>query len=197
MSLLLPSVMPHVPAAFAAGDRVTVLGTAHTRSEEGRWTCCADCPAAFTDEEIRKMFTHPPFLAEAGVPLFTPASVGADDPLPGRPVRDGEMPFEQGRAYLLAGTKGPSSNAVVPLPEMDDTAPGPWGPGQRTVDAPSIKRFPRDWEMSQTETGVIWVRLPAGTGTYAYIPADAPDYAAIEPLLTAVVLAIASSVTPN
>ncbi|MEU7228986.1 hypothetical protein [Streptomyces chrestomyceticus] len=181
-----------MPVAFTTGDRITVFGTTHARSVDGRWMCGADCVAAFTDEEARRMFTHLPLLAKAGVPLLAPASVGIDEPLPGRPVRGREVPFEQGRAYLMAGTSGPSADPVMPLPEID-VEPGPWGPGQRTTVAPQLDHFPPKWEVSLTETGVVWVRLPAGTGTYAYIPAEAPDYDEIKPLLVTALLALVLS----
>ncbi|MEU0857464.1 hypothetical protein ABZ352_18775 [Streptomyces griseofuscus] len=191
MSLLPPSVLPVVPVAFAAGDRITVNGSTHVRSEEGRWTCGRpECPAAFNDESARELFTDPSLLARLGVPLLAPVSVGADSPLPGRPVREGEMPFERDRVYLVAGTEGRSSNPVVPIPETQ-AAPGPWGPEQRTLTNPALDGIPPNWEMSQTQTGVIWVRFPQGTGTYAYIPAEAPDCGEIEVLLSLVVLALA------
>ncbi|MFB8025923.1 MULTISPECIES: hypothetical protein [unclassified Streptomyces] len=185
MSVLPPSVLLAVPVTFAPGDRVTFTDETHTRDEQGRWMCSHPACPPMTDDQIRSAFTDPALLEVLGAPLIAPASVGVDEPLPGRPVGEGENPFESEHLYLLAGTRGPSANPFVAVPEA---APGPWGLHQRTLTIHVGPVRSSNYEMSQTATGVIWLRLPNGSGTYAYIPATDPASELVDGLLALAVL---------
>ncbi|AWI32646.1 hypothetical protein [Streptomyces tirandamycinicus] len=180
------SVLPYVPAVFTPGDRITLAQETHTRDERGHWACDTPlCPSSFTDDEMRRFFADPRTLAQVGPLMIAPADLAPGDPLPGRVVESGEDPFELSRPYLMAGTAGPSH---MPFQPLRDDVPGPWGFGQRTrVSHKPLARM-RCWQMTLTPTGVVWLRLPSGTGTYAYIPADEPGAEQIEALMTVAVL---------
>ncbi|MEV0487309.1 hypothetical protein AB0I69_42755 [Streptomyces sp. NPDC050508] len=185
MSVLPPSVLPLVPSTFATGDRVSHRACTLERLASGRWTCVKCGPSlGATDASVRELFVNPEFLeAQGGVPLFSPANVPDDAPLPGRPVADGESPYEAGRPYLFCstGVEKPVSLQGVPAAE-----PGLWGPAQFAFTAKSVPACSDVFETSMTETGTVYLRVPGVT--LAYVPADLPTEPEMVALLSYSVL---------
>lgn len=174
MTLLSPSVLPLIPSAFATGDRITYGQHTVERLASGMWESPALGPAPFpvTDAQIRTLFVSPFALDTlGGVPLFAPANAPADMPLPGRPVADGESPYEVGRSYLICstGNEVPTMLDAVPVDEG-----GPWGTAQAALTAEGGRTGGAEFEVSMTETGTVYLRIPGGAVTLAYVPAEDP-----------------------
>lgn len=176
MSVLPPTVLPLVPSAFATGDRVTHRACTLERLASGAWLClkCGPTLTPKTDAHVRELFVNPACLDALGVPMFSPANVPADAPLPGRPVAAGESPYEV-RPYLMCVT-GTALPAV--LAGVQTSEPGPWGPAQYAFTARANRVESDIFEASMTETGTVYLRLPATPTTIAvtlaYIPAELP-----------------------
>jgi hypothetical protein len=182
VSLLPLTALPYIPAAFAPGDRVTHLTCSLMRDSSGLWTCKSCEPRGpINDSSIRRRFVEAVSLEVLGVPLMAPAPVPTDEPLPGRPVAEGENPFEV-RPYLMAGDLG---GVFQPLP-----GDGPWGIAQR-ASTPIAPNGPAAWtyEMSLTDSGRVWYR--AHGLTVAYIPAEDPTDNETVAILAAAVLRLA------
>ncbi|MFJ5588292.1 hypothetical protein ACIQCG_00915 [Streptomyces noursei] len=174
MSKLSPSVLPLIPSAFATGDRVSYWRCTFERLPSGTWACvtCGPAPIPFTDADIRDRFVNPPLLdALDGIPLIAPANVPADAPLPGRPVPDGENPWESGRPYLLCST---GNDVPTMLAAVQGSEPGPWGIAQAALTTPGNLCRGDVFEASMTETGTVFLRMTGGAVTLAYIPAEEP-----------------------
>jgi hypothetical protein len=182
------SALPYIPSVFSPGDRLHVNMETQVRDHNGRWACWRpSCPYVLSDTDVRRLYTDPDALTRFGVPLLAPSPVEEDQPLPGQPVAVGENPFEADRPYLMAGPRTDSGGEFTALV----TESSPWGPAQRTV-IPKAPTKPTAWtyEMTLTETGVVWYRaygLPV-----AYIPAELPTGDDVVNLLTAAVLRAAS-----
>ncbi|WP_433860239.1 hypothetical protein [Streptomyces kronopolitis] len=173
MPVLPPTVLPLVPSAFATGDRITHQACTLERLSSGNWACvkCGPPSAPKADARIRELFVAPECLDTLGVPMFSPANVPADMPLPGRPVAEGESPFEEGSPYLFCstGNERPTYLAGVPASEL-----GPWGPAQFALIAKGSRVRGDEFEVSITETGTVYLRIPGGAVTLAYVPAELP-----------------------
>ncbi|MGW0562853.1 hypothetical protein ACWDZ4_20095 [Streptomyces sp. NPDC003016] len=159
--------------AFATGDRIFHRACTLERLASGTWASveCGPMAKPKTDAKIRELFVNPARLAALGVPLFSPAHVPADAPLPGRPVADGENPYRVGHAYLLCVTPGAAPNHLAGIPTVQ---PGPWGTAQAAFLATATHKWGKEFEVSLTETGTIYLRLPDLSLTFAYVPAEDP-----------------------
>ncbi|MGW7090006.1 hypothetical protein ACWGH2_41855 [Streptomyces sp. NPDC054871] len=194
MSVLPPTVLPLVPSVFATGDRITRGACTLERLPVGLWVCtCGPTYVSKTDAQIRELFVAPERLDALGVPMFAPASVSSEAPLPGRPVTGGESPFEGGRPYLMCmtGTTLPAVLAGAPASES-----GPWGPSQMALIAqakPVVQSDAIEWSM--TATGTVYLRVPATPKTIAvtiaYVPADYPTEDETAALLSYAALSLA------
>lgn len=174
--LLSPSLLPLVPLAFSVGDSVTHSRCSFERVAADRWVCvkCGPTSPASSDVQMRERFTEPIHLETFGAPLLAPVTPAAGEPLPGRPVRDGESPFEPGGTYLMCST----GNEEPPtLHGLRSEKPGPWGPAQAALVATGqrISGPSHGWyERSMTETGTVYIRMDDGAVTLAYVPAGPP-----------------------
>ncbi|MFD4933470.1 hypothetical protein [Streptomyces virginiae] len=171
MSLIPPSVLPLVPSAFATGDRITHSACVVERVAVDRWLCveCGSTDATITDRQAREYFTDPACLAALGAPLFSPAHVPADAPLPGRPVAEGECPYVAGTPYLMCGTNNVSAPYMEAVPYLEG---GPWGTAQKAFTAKNSRYGGDNFELSLTETGTVYLRVIGSPETYAYVPAE-------------------------
>ncbi|MET9528169.1 hypothetical protein [Streptomyces coeruleorubidus] len=184
------SALPYIPSVFSPGDRLTFAGTSQTRDDRGRWTCeRPECSHVFTDSDVRRLYTDTGSLALNGLPLIAPAPVKADEPLPGRPVSEGERPIESDRPYLLAGDL---SGAFLPLVEQE---PGPWGVAQAASSWEAGDARPGGREVTLSASGVMWVRRPfcGRPWTYALIPAELPTGDDVVALMSVAVMRAAFS----
>ncbi|MFI9052472.1 hypothetical protein [Streptomyces sp. NPDC053427] len=192
MSVLPPTALPLVPSSFATGDRLTLGACTLERLPVGLWVCteCGPTYLSKTDAQMRELFVAPECLDALGVPMFSPANVRPGMPLPGRPVVEGESPYEEGRAYLVCstGNERPGDLAGIPATEL-----GPWGPAQLALTA---KANPvgsgDDFEVSITETGTVYLRVGQAV-TLAYIPAELPTESEMVAILSYSALLIAFS----
>ncbi|WP_221888715.1 hypothetical protein [Streptomyces sp. WAC05292] len=164
-------MLPLVPSSFAAGDRVQYGPCFAERLPSDQWAC-VECPNShrYTDAEIRQLFVDPVSLELMGVPLFSPAHVSADAPLPGRPVAKGERPYEQDRPYLMCGSSGHAEY----MGAISSGEEGPWGATQAALTSQS-RAGGEEFELSLTETGTVYLRLIGTAVTYAYVPAEYPS----------------------
>ncbi|MFJ8301317.1 hypothetical protein ACIQ9R_36200 [Streptomyces sp. NPDC094447] len=189
VSRLSPSVLPLFPSTFAEGDLLTTSTCTLERLASGQWACesCESPTVAITDAVVRRRFTVPEILHAFGVPLFTPAHVYVDEPLPGRPISAGENPFERDRPYLVCSTRqGGFISAVV------NREPSTWGPVQVAVtvngSTAADEMLAAGREISLAETGTVFVRQPGIALTLAYVPADDPTVAEADALIEYAVL---------
>ncbi|MFF0754458.1 hypothetical protein [Streptomyces sp. NPDC004267] len=175
---LSPSVLPLIPSTFAEGDLLASGPCTLERLVSGQWACtkCDNPTVTVTDAIVRRYFTDPTSLEAFGVPLFTPAHVYVDEPLPGRPISAGENPFERDRPYLVCSTRqGGFISGVV------NRETSFWGPAQVAVTVngsdPADEMLAAGREISLTETGTVFVRKPSIALTVAYVPAESPTEA--------------------
>ncbi|MFD0352966.1 hypothetical protein ACFVHW_04340 [Streptomyces sp. NPDC127110] len=137
------------------------------RLPDGLWACTTSrLTERYDDGEIRRLFVDPVNLDRNGLPLYSPASVPPDEPLPGRRVQHGENPWERRRPYLMAGPRDGMFQALL----RDNS---PWGPSQRAASPclPSDSSFIAK-EVALTVTGTVWLRFSGMT--VAYVPAEYP-----------------------
>ncbi|KIF00922.1 hypothetical protein PL81_38530 [Streptomyces sp. RSD-27] len=170
MSVIHPSVLPLIPSSFATGDRIQYGPCTVERLSSGLWVC-VDCPVPFRypDADMRQLFVNPASLELVGVPLFSPANVPEGIPLPGRPIAEGERPYELDRPYLMCAASG-STPYMGPVKSEKE---GPWGAAQLALTSQS-RAGGEDFELSLTETGTVYLRLIGTPLTYAYVPAEYP-----------------------
>lgn len=188
MSSLPVSALPYIPSVFSPGDRLTLAGDSQVRDEEGRWTCeRPECAHVLTDAEVQRMYTDTTSLMLFGLPLIAPAPVGADEPLPGRPVNPGERAIESDRPYLLAGDLSGGFRPLI------DEKRGPWGEAQAASAWEAGPARLSGREVTLTANGVVWVRKPfcGRPWTYALIPAELPTGDDVVSLMSVAVMCAA------
>jgi hypothetical protein len=86
----------------------------------------------------------------------------------------------------ITGCNGPE------LAGVQTSQRGPWGRAQAAVLGTNFSQWGDQLELSLTDTGTVYLRIPSGLMTCAYVPADDPtDLEAIALVAHATTLAAA------